>query len=88
MVRIHAGQFVGKWVVYILGCRGGRMYTGITNDIARRFKMHKSGKGGKFTRAFAAKKILYVERQSSKSAALKREAEIKRWTKEKKQTLL
>ncbi|MDX2298217.1 MAG: GIY-YIG nuclease family protein, partial [Xanthomonadaceae bacterium] len=39
------------WFVYLLECRGGRLYTGITVDVARRFAQHVNGKGARYTRA-------------------------------------
>ncbi len=76
------------WFVYILECQHQKLYTGITNDIDRRFKAHQDGKGGNFTRAFKVERIVYVEKQETRSAALKREAEIKKWPREKKQKLI
>jgi putative endonuclease len=77
-----------KWFVYILKCSNGCFYTGITNDVARRFNEHKSGKGAKYTRAFRVKKIVYVEAASSRSAASKKEAEIKSWTRKEKKVYI
>jgi putative endonuclease len=51
-------------------------------------KEHKSGKGAKFTRGFGFKKLLYHEVCSTKSEALKREAEIKRWSRQGKEAFL
>lgn len=39
------------YYVYILRCRDGSLYTGITNDVAHRLRLHRSGKGAKYTRA-------------------------------------
>jgi len=74
--------------LYILQCADKSLYTGITNDLKRRLEQHKNGKGGHYTRAKGAIKIVYTEKLSSRSAALKREAEIKRWTREKKLELV
>ncbi|HEX8948592.1 MAG TPA: GIY-YIG nuclease family protein [Dissulfurispiraceae bacterium] len=41
------------WVLYFLRCRGGRLYTGISNDLENRLKAHREGKGSKFVRAFS-----------------------------------
>jgi putative endonuclease len=79
---------MNKWYVYILQCGGGRFYTGMTNDVEHRLRMHKSGKGGHFTRAFGVKRLLYTEKQPTRSAALKREAQIKRLTKKEKIALI
>ncbi len=76
------------YFLYLLKCRDGSIYTGITTDIVRRFKEHKEGKGGRFTRAKKAVKLLYTEECGTRSMALKREAEIKRWNRKKKLNLL
>ena len=54
------------WHVYILKCSNGSLYTGITNNMERRFEEHVSGKGGHFTRSHGALKILYNEKYSDK----------------------
>ncbi len=76
------------YFVYILECKDGSIYTGITTDVERRFAEHKNGKGGHYTSSRKAKKLLYSEKQKDRSHALKREAEIKRWTREKKLDLV
>jgi len=76
------------YFVYIILCSDKSLYTGITNDLGRRFKQHKNKKGGAYTLAHAAEKIAYTEKFVSKSEALKREAEIKSWRKEKKLDLI
>lgn len=76
------------WYVYILKCRNGSLYTGITDNLERRFKDHASGKGGRFTRSFGAEKILYSEKCPDKSSALKREAQIKGLTRKEKLVLI
>lgn len=75
------------YFVYLLECADGSIYTGITTDVSRRLKEHKDGTGGHFTRAKGAKRILYKEKHPNRSAALKREAEIKRWSRAKKLAL-
>lgn len=72
------------WFVYILLCEGGSLYTGISNNPQQRFLDHKNGKGGKYTRLHKPIKIVYLEQLSSKSEALKRELQIKSWTRTKK----
>ena len=76
------------WQLYILETQDGRLYTGITNDIARRMAAHKSGQGARFTRSFKFKKLRYTEEHPDKSSALKREKEIQRWNRRKKLTLI
>jgi putative endonuclease len=68
----------GEWSVYILRCRGNRLYTGIAKDVKARFNKHKSGKGAAFTRINPPQALLYQENGFSRSAALVREAAIKR----------
>jgi putative endonuclease len=65
------------WLAYILECSDNSLYTGITNDMARRLEEHRTGKGAKYTKHRRPLKVRYTEYQSTKSAALKREAAIK-----------
>jgi len=76
------------YYVYLIECGDGTIYTGITTDIQRRFKEHGSGKGGAYTRSKKVKKVLYTEQYIDRSSALKREAEIKGWRREKKLNLI
>jgi putative endonuclease len=75
------------YFVYLLECEDGSLYAGITTDVERRFLEHTRGIGSHFTRAKKAKRIVYVEQHPSRSSALKREAEIKRLSREKKLAL-
>lgn len=74
--------------IYILESKDGRYYTGYTTDLKRRMDKHKKGTGAKFTRGFGFKKLLYHETHSTKSLALKREAEIKGMTRQGKKALI
>jgi putative endonuclease len=76
------------YFVYLLLCEDGTIYTGITTDVDRRFKEHQSGKASHYTHAKKAVRILYTEEQPDRSSALKREAEIKGWPREKKLALI
>lgn len=76
------------WFVYVLLCIDGSFYTGATNNLEKRFLEHKSGKGGRYTCSHRVIKIIYQEELLNKSLALKREAEIKSWSKEKKLRVL
>lgn len=75
------------WVVYILRCGDGTLYTGVTNDFARRLRAHRLGRASKYTRSRLPVAPVYLERQSSHGAALKREAVIKRLTRAEKLAL-
>ena len=65
------------WIVYILKCSDGSLYTGITNNIANRVRAHQNGKGAKYTRGRGPFKIIHQEQYTTRSAASKRELEIK-----------
>lgn len=65
------------WTVYILLCGDNSLYTGMTNNLQKRFLEHKSGKGGKYTRSHLPIKIVYSEEYPTKSESLKRELQIK-----------
>ncbi|MGH8127346.1 MAG: GIY-YIG nuclease family protein [Gammaproteobacteria bacterium] len=67
------------WFVYILECRGGRLYTGITTDVGRRMAEHRGGRrGARFTRAHPPGKLYALARVKDRSEALKLEAALKR----------
>ena len=66
-----------NWKVYILRCGDGSLYTGISTDVARRLEEHRSGKGAKYTRSRGPLELVYEEACADKSAALRRELEIK-----------
>lgn len=76
------------WYVYVLLCKDNSLYTGISNNPAKRFLEHKNGKGGRYTKSHKPLKIIYSEKLVSKSEALKREFEIKSWSREEKINIL
>jgi putative endonuclease len=65
-------------MVYMLRCADDTVYTGITNNLDRRMVMHYEGKGAKYTRGRGPFEILFSEQHDSRSAALKREAALKK----------
>ena len=75
------------WTVYILECKDGTLYTGITDDLEHRLAMHRSGKGAKYTRGRGPLKLRYLEDCPDRSAALKREYAIKQLKKAEKLAL-
>ncbi|MDD4294589.1 MAG: GIY-YIG nuclease family protein [Candidatus Omnitrophica bacterium] len=75
------------WWVYILLCKDDKLYTGITDNLERRINQHNAGNGCKFTKYRIPVKLVYKEKCLSKSDALKREIEIKGWTRKKKLSL-
>ena len=76
------------WIVYILECADGSLYTGITNDLERRMRAHASGKGAKYTKRRGPFTVRYTESLNSKGAALQREAAIKSLDRTAKMALL
>jgi putative endonuclease len=75
------------YFVYLIKCKDGTIYTGITTDVKRRFQEHKDSRGGRYTNSRKVVKILYTEAHKNRSSALRREAQIKRWRREKKLNL-
>ncbi|HEY1991912.1 MAG TPA: GIY-YIG nuclease family protein [Gammaproteobacteria bacterium] len=65
------------WYVYVIECESGAWYTGITNDLERRFQAHVDGKGAKFMRMDRPKRIVAARPCESKGEALKSEAALK-----------
>lgn len=76
------------YFVYILQCKDGSLYTGITTDLARRLEEHKKGIGAKYTRGKKVGSIVYFEKKKNRSTASKREAEIKSWARAEKLKLI
>lgn len=87
-MRIEKDYDWAMYFVYILRCGDGTLYTGITTDLKRRVGEHKKGTGGRYTRSKTSVRLVYSERAPSRSAALKREAEIKKWRRQKKLALI
>ena len=77
-----------SFYVYILRCKDGTLYTGYTDDPARRVAVHNSGKGAKYTRSRRPVELVYTEECADKSAALRREAAIKRLKRAEKLALI
>ena len=75
------------WYLYILRCKDGSLYTGITTDVSRRLEEHRSGKGAKYTRGRGPLELVYREVCGTHSQALKRELEIKTLKREQKEQL-
>ena len=76
------------YLVYILRCGDGTLYTGCTNDLPRRLQAHQSGRGAKYTRSRLPVELVYQEAVPDRSAALRREAAIKRPDRRRKLALI
>ncbi len=72
---------------YLVRCADGSLYAGWTTDLARRLRRHKAGQGAKYTKMRGAVTLAYAERCEDKSAALCREAALKKLDKPQKETL-
>ena len=66
-----------QWVVYMLQCGDGSLYTGITDDFDKRIKAHRDGKGAKYTRGRGPLTLRYMEQCETHGDALRREYAIK-----------
>ena len=73
---------------YILRCADGTLYTGWTNDLARRLAAHNAGRGGKYTRARRPVTLVYCEAFDTKEAAMAREWAVKQLTRAEKLALI
>ena len=76
------------WYLYILRCKDGSLYTGITTDVEKRLEAHRTGKGAKYTRGRGPLELVYREACGDHSEALKRELEIKRLPRDEKLKLI
>jgi putative endonuclease len=77
-----------KYYFYILKCKDRTLYCGITNDLVKRVDMHNSGKGSMYVHSRGGGKIIYSEACKNRGAALRREAEVKKWSRLQKLTFL
>ena len=73
---------------YLARCADGSLYSGYCKDLKKREEMHNIGKGAKYTRAHLPVKIVYSEEYATQSEALKREAEVKKFSKARKEQLV
>jgi putative endonuclease len=78
-----------QWVVYMILTDSGKLYTGITNNLERRFDEHKNqSKGASFFHFSGPSKIVYSEPHPDRSSASKREIAIKKLTRKQKDQLI
>lgn len=79
-----------SYYFYILRCADNTLYCGQTNDLVKRLAEHNSGnsRGAKYTRGRRPVALAYYEKHASLRKALKREAEVKKWKKDRKEKLV
>lgn len=73
-----AAEAATDWWVYLLECRGGRIYTGVARDVEQRLRAHAAGTGARFTRAHPPQRLLATVQVGGHGDALRVEAAIKR----------
>ncbi len=79
----------GHYFVYLMGSANGRaVYVGMTNDLIRRVREHKSGEIPGFTKRYRCHMLLYYEEYPNVRDAIAREKEIKGWLRKKKEELI
>lgn len=76
------------WYLYILRCGDGSLYTGITTDVERRLEAHRQGRGAKYTRGRGPLELVFQEECGTHSQALKREAAVKRLSRQEKEAMI
>jgi putative endonuclease len=75
------------WCTYLLFCADGSYYCGITENLVRRIRDHRNGKGARHTRTMKPTALVWYESHATQRAAAARELEIKKWGRRKKQQL-
>ncbi len=77
-----------SYYVYMVQCEGGSFYTGFSKNVESRMKLHREGKGARYTRMHKPEKLVYIERVDSRSKAMIREKQIKKLNHHKKLELV
>ena len=88
IIYVDTGALYRTIGLYMLRCGDGTLYTGITTDVEKRLETHRAGKGAKYTRGRSPLEIVYRENCGSHSDALKREAAVKKLTRQQKEALI
>lgn len=79
---------MSDWVVYMIYCSDESLYTGISNDVEKRYAQHVAQKGAKYFRGRKPEKLVYLEEGHDRSSATKRELEIKKLSRDNKKQLI
>lgn len=66
------------YYVYVIQCVDGTFYTGYTKDVDARLRLHKNGKGARYTRMHKPLKLVYTEKLNSRPDAMRRERKLKK----------
>ena len=76
------------WQGYILRLSDDSLYTGITKDLNRRMRQHRNGNGSKYVKGRLPFDLVYTEEQDGRTEAMRRESEIKNYSRERKERLI
>ncbi|HKJ82861.1 MAG TPA: GIY-YIG nuclease family protein [Mariprofundaceae bacterium] len=79
---------LSTWFLYLIRCRDGSLYTGITTDVARRIAEHESGKGAKYLRGKGPLTLVHQQKIGSRSEALAAEAAVKKLSRAEKEAMI
>ena len=77
-----------QYYVYIVASYRGTLYTGVTNDLARRVHEHRHGQGSRFTSKYNVRRLVYYEVTDDVRSALEREKQVKSWRREMRVALI
>jgi putative endonuclease len=86
--KVNSAAGAAVWSLYILRCREGSFYTGVTTDIARRLSEHQDGRASRFTRTRRPVVLVYQETCGTRSQALVRECAVKALSRQRKEGLV
>jgi putative endonuclease len=88
--RQAVNKIMQDWYLYLVRCKDGSLYTGITTDVARRFAEHQgsSGKGAKYLRSRKPLALVFQKKLGSRKLAIVIELKVKRLSKAKKEELI
>ena len=82
--RAHARTRPCSWFLYVVECADGTLYGGIAKDAEARLAVHNAGRGARYTRTRRPLRLVYSEKLPDIGSALRREREIKRWSRPQK----
>ncbi|PKM12989.1 MAG: GIY-YIG nuclease family protein [Gammaproteobacteria bacterium HGW-Gammaproteobacteria-3] len=77
-----------SWFVYMILCSDESLYTGISNDVQKRYRQHFARQGAKYFRGRSPQRLIYVESGHDHSSAARREAVIKKLSRQNKLQLI
>lgn len=77
-----------QWFFYLARCSDDSLYSGIAVDPVKRMEVHNAGKGARYTRSRLPVSMVYSEPLPDQSSALKREAAVRKWSRQKKEALI